>query len=280
MIRKVAVVSVLSVGWMLAAGHAQAHIKLLKPASWIQENATGDPQKSGPCGPAAGQGTETNAVTTFTAGEEITVEWTETVNHEGHFRIALAKDRSELKDPVITGACLSAEISNPPQYPVLADGLFAVKTDDGQRMFSQKVKLPADMTCDNCTLQVMQFMTPHPTPCLYYHCANIRIVAPGAAGSGGTNAAPIAPSGGAGGARPNGGAGGGAVAGGGGAVAGRTGGAGGASAGQGATAGTGTSGASPSSSGCAVAGTGREHNGALAWLLVLGLVLARKRRRA
>jgi hypothetical protein len=196
---------------------------------------------------------------------------------------------------VITGTCQSAAISNPPQYPVLADGLFAVKTDDGQRMFSQKVKLPAGMTCDNCTLQVMQFMTPHPTPCLYYHCANIKIVAAGAAGSGGTSAVPIAPSGGSGGGRPIGGsgavAGGGAAASGrgaagaadgGGAVAGRTGsaGKGSASAGQVAASGTGTSdaaGASSSSSGCAVASPGREHDRSLAWLFVLGLVLARKR---
>jgi len=301
MIRRLAMLAAVSGGWIFAAGHAQAHITLTKPASWIQENATGDPQKSGPCGPAAGQGVETKAVTTYTEGQEITVEWTETVNHEGHFRIALAKDRSELKDPKITGACQSAEISDPPQYPVLADGLFAVKTDDGKRMFSQTVKLPAGMTCENCTLQVLQFMTPHPAPCLYYHCANIKIVAADAAGSGGTNlVAP--PRAGAGGATPVAGTA--AAAGrGGAAAAGKAGspttaagaagvagvsagtGAGGGSAGAepaaGANPGPGTDGASPgSSSGCGVLGSEQPRNSTLAWCFGLGLLVAARRRHA
>jgi uncharacterized protein (TIGR03382 family) len=312
MIRRFAMLAALSGGWMFAAQHAQAHIKLTKPASWIQEDATGDPQKSGPCGPAAGQGTETNEITTYTEGQEITVEWTETVNHEGHFRIALAKDRSELKDPKITGACQSAEISNPPQYPILADGLFAVKSDDGKRMFSQKVKLPAGMTCDKCTLQVLQFMTPHPAPCLYYHCANLKIVAAGAAGSGGTSADFAPPSGGSGSMRPFAGTGatagtsagaagkagaaspatGGAGASGVGVIAaGSSGGSTSSSGGSSATAGTGVGVVSGSaapvpnppakvSSGCSVTHAGGEPNGSLACLLGLSVAVVLWRRRA
>ena len=32
------------------APFAGAHFKLLEPASWIEENPLGDPQKLGPCG--------------------------------------------------------------------------------------------------------------------------------------------------------------------------------------------------------------------------------------
>jgi hypothetical protein len=263
MIRRLAVIAAVSGGSVFASGQAQAHIKLTKPASWIQENATGDPQKAGPCGPAAGQGTETKEVTTYTEGQEITVEWTETVNHEGHFRIALAKDRGELKDPKITGACQSAEISDPPQYPIIADGLFAVKTDDGKRMFSQKVKLPAGVTCDNCTLQVLQFMTPHPVPCLYYHCANVKIIAAGAAGGGGVGAAGVGTAAGSVGTSSAGA---------------------GASSAAGTAGGAGTGGPVPvdpggADDGCSATHSPHEQNGTLACLFGLGLVMAGRRRR-
>src|SRR5262245_1343910 len=82
-----------------SATTARAHIKLLKPAAWITTDATGNPQKAGPCGTTTPGDAATNTVTTFMAGEEITVEWSETVDHPGHFRIALAKDRADLKDP-------------------------------------------------------------------------------------------------------------------------------------------------------------------------------------
>jgi uncharacterized protein (TIGR03382 family) len=44
------------------------------------------------------------------------------------------------------------------------------------------VTLPADKTCTNCTLQVLEFMSNHglnmPGGCYYHHCATINIVAP------------------------------------------------------------------------------------------------------
>ena len=246
---------------LMVAGQAHAHIKLLKPASWIQESALGDPQKSGPCGAEAGQGVETNEVTTYTAGEEITVEWTETFNHEGHFRIALAKDRGELVDPKITGQCQSAEIMDPPQLPVLADGLFAVTTDDGKRMFSQKVKLPDGFTCDNCTLQLIQFMTPHGAPCLYYHCANVKIVAAGAAAGSGGSSSLVPPPAGSSSPQPSAGAGAGAPAAGGGAGSGKSGGTAGVS-GAAAGGGAGAAGSVSPSTGGGAAGSVTPSTGA------------------
>jgi hypothetical protein len=35
---------------VVLAPQVGAHFKLLEPASWIQEDQRGDPQKAGPCG--------------------------------------------------------------------------------------------------------------------------------------------------------------------------------------------------------------------------------------
>ena len=35
---------------VLGSGAADAHFRLLAPASWIEENQLGDPQKAAPCG--------------------------------------------------------------------------------------------------------------------------------------------------------------------------------------------------------------------------------------
>jgi hypothetical protein len=163
---------------------AQAHIKLIEPASWVVEDAQGNPQKTGPCG---GTGvTETGAVTTFRAGEEITVSWQETVGHSGHFRISLATDRADLIDPPVvtvngdgvSGNSISAEIMNPVAYPVLVDNLFPRDTVSGAATepFTTTVTLP-DEPCESCTLQVIQFMSQHGPGYFYHHCANVRIVA-------------------------------------------------------------------------------------------------------
>ena len=73
----------IALGALLGANTAHAHIKLLKPASWVNEDFLGGPeQKVGPCG----EGEESDMVTTFTAGETISVEWEETIAHPGFFR--------------------------------------------------------------------------------------------------------------------------------------------------------------------------------------------------
>jgi hypothetical protein len=63
------------------APFASAHFRLLEPASWIEENNLGDPQKLGPCGgtsanqakgKAANPGTPTNMVTKVQGGQSCT----------------------------------------------------------------------------------------------------------------------------------------------------------------------------------------------------------------
>jgi hypothetical protein len=156
--------------------HAAAHFYLEEPPSWSEQDTLGDPQKFGPCG---GTVVETGAVTAYQTGQTITITIRETVYHPGHFRVALAvDDRSELPapPPVTEGEtdCGSVPIMDPPVFPVLADGVLAHTSRlSGDQSF--EVTLPDGVTCDHCTLQIIQWMSDHGAPCFYYHCADISI---------------------------------------------------------------------------------------------------------
>jgi hypothetical protein len=163
---------------------SDAHFTLISPPSWVEEDVFGNPQKLGPCGGT--NVTETETVTSYRAGSMLKVQWKETVGHPGHFRISLARDRDDLVVPAVetttgdglTGFSISAAIMDPPVYPVLLDGIFAREgvLNAEVEPFSVDVQLPAE-TCDDCTLQVIQFMANHEPGFFYYHCADIRIVA-------------------------------------------------------------------------------------------------------
>ena len=167
----------------------RAHFKLVEPASWLIEDDRGDPQKAGPCG-----GTNTDygrpsfAITQAVGGSKMHVKVVETIYHPGHYRIALAVN-SPLELPVDPKATteatergprsVSAEIMNPVQMPVLADGLFPHQAKvDGP--LETDVTLP-NISCTHCTLQVIQFMEQHglnnPGNFTYHHCATLQIVA-------------------------------------------------------------------------------------------------------
>src|SRR6187397_1936866 len=89
-----------------------AHFKLMEPPSAIVEAANGDPQKMAPCGgnsanpargTAADMGTPSNIVTKVRGGSKLHLKVQETVVHPGHYRVALAMNRSDLpKDPEVT----------------------------------------------------------------------------------------------------------------------------------------------------------------------------------
>ena len=171
---------------LVAASQATAHFALRSPASWRIQDGLGDPQKMGPCGDE-GSAAATGTVTAFSPGETITITLDETIFHPGHYRVALAvHDRSELpaEPPVTPGAsaCGSVPIMTPPVFPVLIDGALE-HTEPFACTQSFQVTLPADVTCTRCTLQVLEFMSSHPLPCFYHHCADISIgaVGPGCA---------------------------------------------------------------------------------------------------
>jgi len=174
------------------ANSARAHFKLLEPASWLVENNLGDPQKAGPCGGTnADWGKPTYAITKATGGQKIHIKVQETVYHPGHYRVALAVNSpTELPpDPQTTTrdgergpVSVSAVIQNPPQVPVLADGLFVHSTRPAGQAppFETDVVLP-NINCKKCTLQIIQFMAEHGRNAdgdfSYHHCADLKITA-------------------------------------------------------------------------------------------------------
>jgi hypothetical protein len=167
----------------------EAHFKLLEPTSWLIEDERGDPQKAGPCGGSNTDfGKPSYALTKAIGGSKLHVKVMETIYHPGHYRVALAVNSpTELPvDPKATTTdtdrgprSVSAEVQNPVQVPVLADGLF-VHQAKADTAFETDVALP-NISCRRCTLQVIQFMEQHgannPGMYTYHHCATLQITA-------------------------------------------------------------------------------------------------------
>jgi hypothetical protein len=172
------------------AAPASAHFNLMAPASWIEQNALGDPQKAAPCGGTnADFGKPTYAVTDVKGGSLLHIKLQETVYHPGHYRVALAVNAmNELpvdpKAETMTDAggkvmSVSAPVMNPVAPPVLADGLFQ-HTEKATTPFETDVTIP-NINCKSCTLQIMEFMEQHPMnnpgQFSYHHCAVLHITA-------------------------------------------------------------------------------------------------------
>lgn len=168
----------------LAATPASAHFVLQSPAAYSQQDGSGSPQKSPPCGDGNGSTiVPTNAVTTFQAGSTIDITIDEKIPHPGHYRVSLAPTPAGLpEDPPVTAVmsdpCGSTVIEQNPALPILADGEL-VHTNAFNGPQTMHVKLPDGMTCDHCTLQVIEFMSNHPVippgGCFYHHCATVNI---------------------------------------------------------------------------------------------------------
>ena len=184
---------------MLPVG-TQAHFQLLEPASWVEEDQLGNPQKVGPCGGSPeGENELTGTVTEVTGGSMLHLRIQETIFHSGHYRVALAvNSRNELPPDPITfekytdGGLYSVwgAIQSPPVIPVIADGLFrhypaagepaSSRPDTPMAPWETDIQLP-NINCEKCTLQVIQFMADHrynqPGGYSYHHCADLQITA-------------------------------------------------------------------------------------------------------
>jgi hypothetical protein len=176
---------------------AHAHFALIQPAASLVQNRLGDPQKIAPCGGVSanpGRGTPANpgvpsgAVTNVKGGTMLPLLVQETIFHPGHYRVALARTMAQLPpDPVVTTAqtergvrSQAAVIQNPPVAPVLLDGLF-MHTERPTQNFETEIPIP-NITCQNCVLQVIEFMADHPGIAVdgghsYHHCATLNITA-------------------------------------------------------------------------------------------------------
>jgi hypothetical protein len=193
---------VVGVAFAAVPARPSAHFKLLEPASWINSDQRGDPQKVGPCGgDPKGQNDMllSKAVTKVTGGSKLHLKIQETIYHSGHYRVALAvNSRNELPPDPITFEKYTdrgvysvwAAIQSPPQIPVIADGLFRHYPGPGEQpSMVPKTPMPAwetdielpNINCPKCTLQVIQFMADHPYNqpggYSYHHCADLQITA-------------------------------------------------------------------------------------------------------
>lgn len=164
----------LLVGALLAATistSARAHIAMTNPPARYHM----DEQKDGPCG-MAGNPPGTGTPTVLVAGEPLTVEWDEFVDHGGHFRIAISNEG----DQAFVTPTAFDDFYNSPN--VILDEIL----DDGQQFHDAEIVVP-DMPCNPCSLQLIQVMYggQFGPGSLYFQCADIVIEAAGAETTGG-----------------------------------------------------------------------------------------------
>jgi hypothetical protein len=162
----------------ISPAEARAHLGLDMPASRYGP----DTLKTGPCGVTGGE--RTTNVTYYEPGETIEVRWDEYVDHPGHYRIAFDDDGD---DDFVDPATMMELYSND---AVLLDGIADKGRGEGE--YVATVTLP-ELSCDNCTLQVIQVMydkPPYSTPGndIYYQCADLVLREAGTETDAGTDA--------------------------------------------------------------------------------------------
>lgn len=240
-------------GATFVTSHASAHVRLVSPTprypTPMMENMD---IKTGPCGrPNDSRTTDMSRVTEFEPGETIMVQFNETIDHPGFFRISFDDDGQD----AFVAPSMRSQVQTAPPFtlPVLLDNI----ADKDGGMYTATVTLP-NVECERCTLQLIQVMVqpnvmswdPSPDQDIYYTCADIALRRTGGGGGmGGMSGSGGSPAGGSGGAS----------AGAGGANAGTTGlgGAGGtATGGIGGTAGSVAQGGGVATGGTLTGGTG------------------------
>jgi len=178
--------STLALSAVLLVGHgARAHVSLIDPPPRLEGEAGVHQLKSRPCG--QNSNARTTTVTEYAGGETITITFSEYIDHNSYYRIALDVDGDDSfpyrpeqntsqqgDDPLTSDAPLS-DINE-----VLDVYILGYFLDDeagfGQRHeYSTTVTLP-NIDCTNCTLQLIQFMYNDDQP-YYYQCADITITA-------------------------------------------------------------------------------------------------------
>jgi hypothetical protein len=244
----------------LLVGTASAHVELMTPPPRLAGQAGGNALKQKPCGQSSNMRTE--MVTTFKPGEVIEIKIKEYIDHPGYFAVAFDADGdNDFPFPIANMDDVDEATHDPKALFPLNDKVlgFHLDTADGNCAASAdktctiSVKLP-NIQCQNCTLQVTQFMTDKLGDGndneYYYQCADIKLEGELMSGGGG--------GGGAGGGGVGGSAG--APNSGGGATAGGSGGGGagtsaGAPSGGGISGSTSTAGTAPATAGTMTGGT-------------------------
>jgi len=169
-----------ALGAQLLSLSASAHIELQSPLNRYSDIKSGD-NKSCPCGSGTTNRScrkpeelsdpdrSADRATTFAPGDTITVHFDEYVGHSGRYRIAFDPDGADLDD--FNDNILLDE----------PDPTGSVGNIGDDSIWEFDVTLP-DMTCDNCTLQLIQVMDGNTTDKVlnpvdrggtYFQCADI-----------------------------------------------------------------------------------------------------------
>jgi hypothetical protein len=210
-------------GLTLVPSLADAHVRLVYPTPRYPSPTGADDSsniKQQPCGRTGdARTTDASRVTVLEPGATITVQFNETINHPGFFRISFDDDGQNAFVAPTTRAMV--QTAPPFTLPTLLDNI----ADKNGGAYTAMVTLP-NVECERCTLQLIQVMVNATAmtwladgadPDIYYTCADITLRRTG--GTGGMGG--MGPTAGAGGV------GGGAVAGAGGVATGGSGGLGG-----------------------------------------------------
>jgi hypothetical protein len=170
---------------VLSAPTSHAHIDLLEPEPRAHGTAArGDTDidvnsnlKQGPCGQVATG--RTDRVTTYTAGQTITVRVREENVHVSYLRVSVDLDGDDF--PLRSGPVAgpeTQEVAAAAEAALGNEGLLAVYREDNDTagfVHQIVVTLPRQ-SCTNCTLQVIQYMYDDPAAPYYFQCADLVIV--------------------------------------------------------------------------------------------------------
>lgn len=190
---------------VLQALPARAHIDLLEPEARAHGTAAfGDTDvdvnssiKNAPCGQATTGRSE--RVARYAPGQTIRVRVREENAHESYLRVALDLDGDDFPlRAQFPGGPETQEQAEAAEAALGAEWLLLVQREDNDTagfVHELMVTLP-DVTCDNCTLQVLQYMYDDPAAPYYFQCADLVIADEAApdAGAGGADAGPGSPS--------------------------------------------------------------------------------------
>ncbi len=161
----------------LLSSTLHAHTNFITPSPRVNENI-----KNGPCGAPPGAA----PVATYQQGATIQVVIHEFVKHAGYFGFAISNVANPTNDGqfIRLPSPLPAPAVNPyPNYFNPAIHAYDTSTPPGNR-YTYTIQLPSNVSCDRCTLQVVQYMMdagPNTPPSEYYSCADVRVVPTGGA---------------------------------------------------------------------------------------------------
>ena len=196
--------------FLLAGTTASAHVDLVAPPPRLQGEAGGSQLKTKPCGQTTDKRT-TDKITTFTPGQKVDIKIKVYVNHPGYFAVAFDPDGDDsFPFPRANMDKVVAATDDPKAMFPISDTVLGLRTDKDKDCYTEAadnshectipITIP-NVNCDNCTLQVTQFMYDklgdNNDNEYYYQCADIKIQGAigGSGGAGGSSSGGAAGSG-------------------------------------------------------------------------------------